>query len=150
MELMVRGARLDVMKTADGWVPAAFRRLASLEDVRDTASLFAEDPRLVGLDIRDSGIIWNGPDGERLAAVEGLGVGMRPVTLGERRLKLFEVTARTVRRANGGSGRTLLRLWVSVPENPYLEVEYRGAWDRDEAGLKDWWSTPPGVMKRGL
>lgn len=150
MELMIRGAHLDVVKTADGWVPVAFRRLATLEDVRDTASLFADDPRLVGMDVRDSGMIWNGPDGERLSAVEGLGVGMRSVTLADRKLKLFEVTARSIRRMNGSTGRTLLRLWMSAPESPYLEVEYRGVWEGDSSSAKDWWAMPPGVIKRGL
>ena len=149
-ELVVRGAHLDVVKTAEGWVPAVFRRLAALEDVRDTVSLFAEDFRLAGLDVQDSGITWNGPDGDRLAAVEGLTVGMRPVTVVARPLRLFEVAARSVRRANGSSGRTLLRVWVSAPENPYLEVEYRETWEGDVDSVKDWWSAPPGVGKRGI
>ncbi|MEI6515450.1 MAG: hypothetical protein WCO77_05700 [bacterium] len=149
LELALAGARLDVVKTADGWAPALFNKIASLDDVRETASLFSSEPGLVSLDVRDSGIIWNGPDGERLAAIEGMGISMRPVAMGLRRLMLIEVMARSVSRQGGVKGRLLQRLWVSVPENPYLEVEYRGSWEGDDAGAKDWWTPPPSTVKRG-
>jgi hypothetical protein len=149
LEMTVSGAHLEVVKTADGWVPAAFGKIAALNDVRDTATLFADDPRLVKLDVKDSGIIWSGPDGERLSVVEGLGFGMRPVTLRSRVLKLFEVSARTVRRTGGGKGRSVQRLWVSTMEAPYREVDYSGTWEGAEADARDWWSVPPGTVKRG-
>ncbi|MEI6788140.1 MAG: hypothetical protein WCL49_06630 [bacterium] len=149
LEMTVAGAHLEVVKTADGWVPAAFGKIATLNDVRETASLFIDEPRLVKLDIRDSGIIWSGPDGERLCVVEGLGMGMRPLKLAGRSLSVFEVTARTVRRSGGSKGSFLQRLWVSTKESPYGEVEYRGSWEGDETGVRDWWSTPPGTVKRG-
>jgi hypothetical protein len=150
LEMSLAGAKLEVVKTADGWVPAAFGRLASLTDVRDTAALFADDPRLVKLDVKDSSMIWNGPDGERLSVIEGLGVGMRPVKMGGRALKLFEVTARTVRRGEGVKGRSVQRLWVSTVESPYMEVDYRGSWEGDTVGIRDWWSSPPVTVKRGV
>lgn len=149
LEMSLAGANLEVVKTADGWVPAAFGRIASLNDVRATATLFADEPRLVKFDVKDSSIIWSGPDGERLSVIEGLGMGMRPVKMGGRALKLFEVTARTVRRCEGVKGRFLQRLWVSTSETPYMEVDYRGSWEGDFAGIRDWWSSPPGTAKRG-
>ena len=113
-------------------------------------ALFAEDPKLVSLDITDSGVLWSTPDGERLSAVDGLNVSMRPVLLGERPVRLFEVSARSVFRAGGIKGRLMRRMWVTTQENPYLEVDYRGVWEGDESTLKDWWSLPPGAGKRGL
>lgn len=150
LEMAVAGANLEVVKTADGWVPAAFTQIATLADVRDTAALLASDPRLVKLDVKDSRILWSGPDGERVSIVEGLGVGMRPVTLGGRALKVFEVRARTVRREGGGKGRSIQRLWVSTVDEPYLEVYYRGLWEGDQVGLGDWWSAPAAAVKRGV
>lgn len=149
MNLTLRGLRLELVRIADGWVPAAFSSLATLGDVRDTVALFAEDPKLVSLDVTDSAVLWSSPDGERLAAVDGLNVSMRPVLLGERYLKIFEVTARSVFRTGGVKGRLMRRMWVATPEDPYLEVDYRGVWEGDESGVKDWWSIPSGVGKRG-
>ena len=149
LDLFLLGASLDVVKTADGWAPTAFEKIASLSDVRDTTRLFDDDPRLVSLDVRDSAIFWDGSDGERLAAAEGLGISMRPVALGDRKVRLFDVTARTVRRISGLKGRAIERMWISAAENPYLEVEYRGAWEGDVKGGVDWWATPPSIVKRG-
>jgi len=149
MHLTLRGLRLELVKIADGWVPAAFSSLATLGDVRDTVALFAEDPNLVSLDVTDSAVLWSSPDGERLSAVDGLNVSMRPVLLGERHLKIFEVTARSVFRTGGVKGRFMRRMWVATPENSYFEVDYRGVWEGDDSGVKDWWSIPSGVGKRG-
>jgi len=149
LNLTLKGARLEVVKTADGWVPAAFARVATLTDARDTALLFADDPNLVALDVRDSALVWNGPDGDRLAAAEGLSLSVRRVMMGDRMVRLYDLSARTVYRANGQKGRSVRRLWASVPETPYLEIEYRGEWDGKEADSKDWWSDPPSVAKRG-
>ncbi|MEI6564303.1 MAG: hypothetical protein WCO42_08390 [bacterium] len=149
MDLTLRGMRLELVKIADGWVPTPFVKLGALSDIRETAALFAEDPDVVSVDVTDSTILWSGPDGERLSSVDGLSLNMRPVRLGERRLKVFDVAARSVYRSGGVKGRIVQRLWISVPDNPYLEVEYRGIWEGDEAGAKDWWSTPPGTVKRG-
>lgn len=148
--LVLKGARLEMVKIADGWAPAAFLKIATLSDVRDTAALVGSEPRLSELDIRDSGLLWSGGDGERLASADGLGVSMRSVNIGDRRLMVLEVTARNVYRNGGVKGLSVRRLWLSAVDNPYLEVEYRGIWDGNEANLKDWWSAPPGVVKRGL
>ena len=150
LDVMLSGARLEVMKIADGWVPTPFARIGELSDVRETAALVNDEVPLASLDIRDSSVIWNGPDGERVMSAEGLGVSIRPVSLGDRRYLLFEVTARIVRRAGGGKGLNVRRLWMSGKGNPYLEVEYSGMWDGDETAQKDWWSTPPGTLKRGM
>jgi hypothetical protein len=150
LRLTFRGVRLELVKIAEGWVPVAFTNLATLADVRDTATLFADDPRLVSLDIWDGAVLWSSPDGERLAAVDGLRMSMRPVLLGERALKIFDLSARSVFRANGVKGRLMRRMWVTTHENPYLEVEYRGVWEGDDATLKDWWSIPVGAVKRGM
>lgn len=149
VRLTFRGVRLELVKIADGWVPAAFATLAMLADVRETVSFFAEDPKLVSLDITDSAILWSGSDGDRVAAVDGLNLSMRPVLLGERHLRIFDVSAKSVFRAGGVKGRLLHRMWVTTSDNPYLEVEYRGVWDGDESAIKDWWSTPPVLGKRG-
>jgi hypothetical protein len=150
LDVLVSGARLEVMKIADGWVPAPFARLGELGDVRETAALVGDGVPLAALDIRDSSVVWNGPDGERQASVEGLGFSMRPVTLGERSYLVFEVSARMVRRTGGGKGLNVRRLWMSGKGNPYLEVEYDGMWEGAESALKDWWSTPSGMVKRGM
>jgi len=149
MKLEVRGLRLELVKIAEGWVPASFSKLATLVDVRDTVALLSEDPKLVSLDVTDSAVLWSSPDGERLSAVDGLSLSMRPVLLGERHLKIFEVSARSVFREGGVKGRWMRRMWVTTSENPYLEVDYRGAWEGDDSNIKDWWSNPPGVGKRG-
>lgn len=150
LRLSFRGLRLELVEIADGWVPASFSRLAMLADVRDTVALFAEDPKLVSLDVTDSAILWSTPDGERLSAVDGLNVSMRPVVMGERHLKIFDVSVKNVFRSGGVKGRLMRRMWVTTSENPYLEVEYRGIWEGDESGVKDWWSIPPVVGKRGI
>jgi hypothetical protein len=149
VQLSFRGLRLELVKIADGWVPASFSKLATLTDVRDTVALFSEDPKLVSLDVTDSAVLWSSPDGERLSAVDGLSLSMRPVLLGERHLKIFEVSARSVFREGGVKGRLMRRMWVTAPENPYLEVDYRGVWEGDEASVKDWWAIPPTAGKRG-
>ncbi len=148
--IMLRGVRLELVKIADGWVPVPFAKLATLADVRDTLALFSDDPKLISLDVTDSSILWSSPDGERLASVDGLNVSMRPVLLGERSLRIFEVSSRSVFRTGGVKGRLLHRMWVTTSENPYLEVDYRGVWEGDEASVKDWWSIPPMVGKRGI
>ena len=147
--LVLRGLRLELVKIADGWVPAPFARLAELSDVRETVALLAGEPKLVSLDITDSGVLWSTPDGERLSAVDGLHMSMRPVLLGERRLKICEVTARSVFRTGGVKGRLIRRMWVTTQENPYLEVDYRGVWEGDNAAVKDWWSIPGEPGKQG-
>ncbi len=145
----LRGVRLDLVQLADGWVPAPFAKIATLADVRETVAFFTDDPKLVSLDITDSGIVWSTPDGERLAAVDGLNLSMRPVLLGERPVRIFDVSAKSVFRAGGVKGRLMQRMWVTTFDNPYLEVTYRGVWEGDESGIKDWWSIPPGMSKRG-
>jgi len=150
MRLMLRGVRLELVKLADGWAPAPFAKIGVLADVRDTVALLSEDPNLTSLDVADSAILWNSPDGERLSAVDGFSLSMRPVLLGEKSLKLFDVTARMVFRSGGVKGRLMQRMWVSTFENPYLEVEYRGVWEGDASGIKDWWSVPPVAGKRGI
>ncbi len=147
--LTFRGLRVELVKVAEGWVPVAFTNLAILADVRDTVALFPEEHRLVSLDIADSAVLWSSPDGERLAAVDGLRLSMRPVALGDRTLKIFDLSARSVFRAGGVKGRLMRRMWVATPENAYLEVEYRGVWEGDDASIKDWWSIPVGLGKRG-
>ncbi|MEI6167236.1 MAG: hypothetical protein WCS52_08570 [bacterium] len=147
--LVLRGLRLELVKIADGWVPAPFARLAVLADVRDTVALLAEDPKLVSLDITDSGVVWSTPDGERLSAVDGLSLSMRPVSLGERQVRLFEVSARSVFRTGGVKGRLLRRMWVTTQESPYLEVDYRGVWEGDDSTVRDWWSIPAEPGKQG-
>lgn len=148
-DLRIRGLRLELVKIMDGWAPAPFVRIAALSDVRDTAALFAEDPSLVSLDVVDSAVLWSSADGERLAAVDGLGLSMRPVRLGERSLKLFDVSANNVFRAGGIKGRLLHRMWVATGEHPYLEVEYRGVWEGADSSVRDWWSTPSVAGKQG-
>lgn len=148
--LAIRGLRLELVKIADGWVPASFTRIATLADVRDTAALFAEDPELVSLDVTDSAVLWSSADGERLAAVDGLGLSMRPVKLGERSLKIFDLTARSVFRSGGVKGRLMRRMWVATVEQPYLEVEYRGVWEGADSSIRDWWSPPSVVGKQGI
>lgn len=150
LEVALRGIRLDLVQIASGWVPAPFEKIGSLADVRDTVALLGEGPRVAALDIRDSAIVWSGPDGERLASVDGLGVSMRPVDLGERRLRVMEVTARNVFRYGGVKGLGMRRLWLSTTDNPYLEVEYRGTWEGLDSSLKDWWSAPTNTGKRGM
>ncbi|MEI8121231.1 MAG: hypothetical protein WCI20_04220 [bacterium] len=149
-DMMLSGARLEVMKIADGWVPTPFAKIGELSDVRETVLLVSEEIPLASLDIRDSSVIWNGPDGERLASSEGLGLSMRRVTLGDRPYFVFEVTSRIVRRVGGLKGLNVRRLWMSGNKCPYLEVEYSGMWDGDDVALKDWWATPPGAVKRGM
>lgn len=149
IHLVIRGLRLELVKIADGWVPASFGRIATLSDVRDTAALFAEDPKLVSLDVTDSAVLWCSADGERLAAVDGLGLSMRPVRLGERSLKIFDLSARSVFRTGGVKGRLMRRMWVSTVEHPYLQVEYRGVWEGDESDVRDWWSIPSMTVKQG-
>lgn len=146
----IHGLRLEMVKLADGWAPAPFAKLATLSDVRDTVDLVSEDQRLVSLDVTDSMVLWSSPDGERLSAVDGLNLSMRPVMLGERRIKIFDVSARTVFRENNVKGRLLHRMWVTTSENPYLEVLYRGVWEGDALAVKDWWSNPPVSGERGI
>lgn len=150
VDLSVRGARLEVMKIADGWVPAPFARVGALTDVRETAELVGERLPLSSLDVRDSAVIWSGPDGERVMSAEGLGLSIRPVSISDRRLVIFEVTARTVRRAGAVKGLNVRRLWLSSTLNPYMEVDYSGLWDGDDIAIRDWWSTPPGKATRGM
>jgi len=71
------------------------------------------------------------------------------VLLGDRSVRLFDVSARNVFRAGGARGRLMHRMWVTTQENPYLEVEYRGVWEGDETGIKDWWSVPAVAGKKG-
>ena len=149
VRLALRGVRLELVKIADGWVPAPFAKIATLADVRDTVAMFSEDPKLVSLDVADSAILWSSPDGERLAAADGFSLSMRPVLLGDRSVRLFDVSARNVFRAGGARGRLMHRMWVTTQENPYLEVEYRGVWEGDETGIKDWWSVPAVAGKKG-
>lgn len=149
VEVTLKGGRLEVVRTADGWVPAPFSKVASLTDVRDTAALFSEDPTLVAVDVRDSALVWNGPDGDRLAAVEGASLSVRRVVMGDRVLRVYDLAARTVYRTGARKGRSVRRLWASIPETPYLEIEYRGEWEGKETDPKDWWSDPPVVVKRG-
>jgi hypothetical protein len=40
-------------------------------------------------------------------------------------------------------------MWVTTQENPYLEVDYRGVWEGDNAAVKDWWSIPGEPGKQG-
>lgn len=147
IRLTFRGLRLELVKIADGWVPAAFSKIATLKDVRETAALFVEDPDLVSLDVVDSSVVWSSPDGERLAAVDGLNLSMRPVLLGDRHIKIFDVSARNVFREGGVRGRLMHRMWVVTSEYSYLEVDYRGIWEGNESNVKDWWSVPPGAGK---
>ena len=150
VEISLRGARLELMKLADGWVPEVFSKVGALNDVRDTAVLFGDDPRVMAVDVRDSGIVWNGPDGERMSSAEGVGISIRPVMMNDQRMTVFEVAARIVRRANGMKGLGIRRLWLSSRDTPYLEVEYQGLWDGADNGTADWWTVPPGAMKRGM
>lgn len=150
IDLALSGVRLEVMKIADGWVPAPFARLGALADVRDTAALIGDHSPLASLDVRDSVLVWNGPDGDRLMAAEGSGISMRPLILGARRFLVFEVTARRVHRAGGVKGLDVRRLWLSGDMNSYMEVIYSGIWDGDEGAQRDWWSPLPGRKNRGV
>lgn len=148
--LVVSGARLEVMKIADGWVPAPFARLGALSDIRDTVTLIGDHPPLSSLDVRDSVLVWNGPDGDRMMSAEGFGLSMKPIVLGDRRLLAFEVTARRVYRAGGIKGMDVRRLWLSGDLNPYMEVIYNGIWEGEERTTRDWWSPLPGRRNRGV
>ena len=150
IDLALSGVRLEVMKIADGWVPVPFARLGALSDVRDTAALIGDHSPLASLDVHDSVLVWNGPDGERLMAADGVGIAVKPLKLGDRQLLVFEVTARRVHRAEGVKGFGIRRLWLSGSMNPYMEVDYSGTWEGDDKALRDWWSTLSGRKNRGM
>lgn len=143
VELGVKGAELDLVKTADGWLPDAFDRIGGLSDVRDTPALLADVPRGLLLKVRDSTITWSTPDGEPVSLVKGLELGVMPIETPGRRLWFYELTARLVQRAGGVEGRNVRRCWMSTAENPYVEIAYRAFWGGDAPISRDWWSMPP-------
>lgn len=149
VEVSLSGMRMELMKIASGWVPRPLAAIGALEDVRQTFPLIEAEPLLASLEIRDGGIVWNGPDGERIAGADGVGLSVRPVEVGDRRMVVFEVSARAVHRPGGIKGIGVRRLWLASHDAPYREVEYEGIWDGDDIAIHDWWSEPAGVVKRG-
>lgn len=148
VELGVKGAELDLVKTADGWLPAAFERIAVLNDVRETPGLFVDVPRGLHLNIRDSGISWGTPDGEISRQVRGLELWAMPLESPGRRMWFYELFARDVKRAGGVEGRNVRRCWMSAADNPYVEIVYRPVW-RGGTAIRDWWSVPAMDGQRG-
>ena len=142
--LEVTGAQLDLVQVADGWMPEAFSRIAELRDVRETAALFADAPKRVKVQIRDSSIFWRGADREMKSFVQGLnfwsGVSETPTVM----LRVYEVGAVAVRREGRVDGRAIQRTWVSMDGVPCVEVRAKGVWDGDVRRVKDWWSIPEG------
>lgn len=148
VELGVKGAELDLVKTADGWLPAAFERIAVLNDVRDTPGLFVDVPRGLRLNIRDSAISWGTADGEITRRVKGLELWAMPLESPGRRMWFYELFARDVKRAGGVEGQNVRRCWLSAADNPYVEIVYRPVW-RGNAVSRDWWSVPAMDGQRG-
>ena len=149
MQLEVTGAELNAVKTADGWLPARFERIAALDDVSDTAALFEDAPRRLHLEVRDSAIVRTTGDGEQIASVTGLSLSVVPIDVPGRTLRWYEFSARAVKRTGGAVGRNVRRLWISDRENPYLEVVYHAVWEGGTGVVKDWWSTPLVVGSKG-
>lgn len=142
LDVQVTGAELELVKTADGWLPRSFERIAVLGDVRDTVALFADMPDNVTLDLRESSIVWKGPDSDVTASVQGLTFWSAPVTLPGRRMRFYELSAREVRRVGGAGGRAVRRFWLSAPEARYVEIAYHAIWESGTPGARDWWSVP--------
>jgi hypothetical protein len=140
----VRGAQLDLVQVADGWMPEPFSRIATLRDVRETFELFMDAPRRFRVDVKDSSIYWKGPDREPKAFVQGLnfwsGVSDTPEAL----MRVYRVNAQSVKREGRVQGRAIQRTWVSQDGVPYAEVSYKGEWEGDSRRVKDWWSSPEG------
>ncbi len=142
LDVAVTGAELDFVRTADGWLPGEFRRIAVLNDVRETADLFRDLPGRLSLDIRGGAITWSTPDGDAQASVKGLDLWVVPVDVTGRRMWWYELSARRVTRRNGAEGRTLRRLWMSAPESAYVGIAYHAIWSGGSGPVQDWWSVP--------
>jgi hypothetical protein len=147
LPVRIDGLHLEFRKTADGWSPSAFERLATLDDVRRTEALLREEPRGLRMDVTDSTLLWRAADGEVIASAQGLNVAVTPISARGRFLRLIEVTAAKVKRESGVSGLTVRRAWLAGTETPYLELEYRGVWEGDGGRARDWWSTPGTPIK---
>lgn len=150
LDLQVKGAVLEFVRTADGWLPEAFSRIAVLDDVRDTPGLFADAPDRLTLDIRDGTITWSTPDGEVTAFVKGLSFAAIPLETPGRRLRFYELAARHVKRVNGAEGHAVRRLWLSAPENAYAGIAYHTIWEGGSSTVRDWWSNPAGADNAGV
>lgn len=136
----VRGADLALVKLEpQGWMPEAFAGVGALSDVLQTPALFHEMPRLT-LEVRDSAIRWMA--GTNTWSVQGLGLRSVPVRVDGKDWRYFELQAGLVNRAGGTTGRAVHRVWISAPENRYLEMSYRGVWDETAPDSRDWWSSP--------
>jgi hypothetical protein len=136
----IRGADLALVKSGpDDWLPEAFSDVGGLSDVLQTPWFFREMPRLT-LDVRDSSVRWTA--GTNIWSVEGLGLRSLPLRVGGQAWRYFEVQAGQVNRAGGSIGRAVRRVWISAPENGYLEVAYRGLWNETVPDGRDWWSSP--------
>jgi hypothetical protein len=137
----VRGAELTLVNAGTGgWQPEAFAGVGTLSDVRQTPALFSELPGLT-LDVRDSAVQWT--TGTNTWGVQGLAFRSLPVRVGTQAWRYFELQASQVNRAGGMIGRAVRRVWISAPENGYLELAYRGVWDEAVPEGRDWWSPPP-------
>jgi hypothetical protein len=141
LELGVTGAELDLVRTADGWLPDAFGRIAELNDVRDTPGLFADVPRGLRLTLHDGALSWSTPDGEVTALLKGIEFLAVPIEIPGRRMWFYDLSARLVKRAGGQEGRNVRRCWMSASDNAYIEIVYRAMWG-GAPGSKDWWSSP--------
>ena len=143
MPVRIRGAQLELARDAAGaWQTACFERVGALTDIRETQKLFAGMPSNLRLEIRDSGIVWKGKDGAELAAAQGLDFRVLPLEAPGKTMGYYELFARSVKRLNGGEGKTVRRVWLSTDANPYVEIVYSGFWDNDKAEGNDWWSEP--------
>lgn len=138
--LSVRGADLRLVKTAEGWQPEPLAGVGRLTDVRETQALFAAWPGLT-LDIRDSTVTWCEAT-QTLGRVEGLTFLSSPLRGAGRDFRYYELRGGTVLREGGITGTAVRRRWIGAEENAYLELEYRGFWDGDGPGVKDWWTVP--------
>lgn len=147
LPVRLEGVHLEFRRTADGWSPSAFEKLAALDDVRRTEALLREEPRGLRMDVTDSTLLWRAADGEVTASAQGLNVTVTPLSARGRFFRLIEVTAAKVKREGGASGMTVRRAWLAGAEPPYLELEYRGVWEGDGGRTQDWWSTPGAPLK---
>ena len=145
LRVRARGAELRLVKTgSNDWQPSAFERIGTLKSVTEMADIFADYQRNLHLDLRGSAVYLM--EGHRLmASAEGLSFRATPIDVPGRAMWCFELTAGTVRRANAGQGRNVRREWISVKENAYLEIDYRGKWEGGNAPEQDFWSMPAGL-----
>lgn len=149
LELTVTGAELNAVRTADGWLPAAFQRVAALNDVRDTAALFEDLPHRLLVEVRDSTLARTAGDGEELSSVKGLSFRVVPLDVAGRVVRWCEVSAQAVKRTGGTEGHHVRRIWVATRENPYAEVTYYAVWEGGTGAVQDWWSVPPAAGSKG-